>query len=356
MASGAERRSSFAVWWPLGFALLLTGLLVSERFLFPSELHSFTEQREMMDTIVSITLFASDEEDAAAAFESAFSRMEDVVAVASIHDPQAEAARLNEAGRIDDPSSELVEILGDAVRLSEASRGAFDVTIGPLLELWQYDPSAERQFWDLDLEEQQAAIDEAKRLVGAARIHLRENPTAIELDPGTTIDLGGIAKGYVADRGIEALLSAGIDHALIDAGGDIVVVGGKPDGSLWEISLRDPEAAAEPVARFALRDGAIATSGNYLRFYDPNREIGHIMDPRTGFSAQVASSATVIAMTCTEADALATAVFVLGPVEGLAVIDELEGVEAMVLCYDDPTEIVRSAGLDRYEIQKKDET
>jgi len=356
MASGVKKRSSFAVWWPLGFALLLVGLLVSERFVFPPGLDSFTEQREMMDTIVSITLFAGDEGEAVSAFESAFSQMEDVVAIASIYDSQAEAAQLNAAARIDNPSFELVELLDAAMRLSEASRGAFDVTIEPLLALWQYDPSAERQFWELDLEEQQAAIDEAKRFVGADRIHLRENPTAIELDPGTSIDLGGIAKGYVVDRGIEALLRAGIDHALVDAGGDIAVVGGKPDGALWEISLRDPEGDAEPVARFALRDGAIATSGNYLRFYDPDREIGHILDPRTGFSAQAASSATVIATTCTEADALATAVFVLGPVEGLAVINGLEGVEAMVLRYDDPTEIVRSAGLDRYEIQKKDGT
>jgi len=356
MASGVERRSSFTVWWPLGLALLLAGLLVSEHFVFSPGLHSFTEQREMMDTIVSITLFANDEGEAASALESAFSRMEDVVAVASIYDPQAEAARLNAARRIDNPSSEFVEILHDAVRLSEASRGAFDVTIEPLLALWRYDPSAEHQFWELDLEDQQAAIDEAKRFVGADRIHLRENPSSIELDPGTAIDLGGIAKGYVVDRGIEALLRAGIDHALVDAGGDIAVVGGKPGGSLWEVTLRNPKEDAEPVARFALRDGAIATSGNYLRFYDPDREIGHIMDPRTGFSAQAASSATVIAATCTEADALATAVFVLGPVEGLAVINGLEGVEAMVLRYDDPTEIVRSAGLDRYEIQKKDGT
>lgn len=110
------------------------------------------------------------------------------------------------------------------------------------------------------------------------------------------------------------------------------------------------------MATFSLTDGAIATSGNYLRYFDAEASVGHIMDPRTGQSAHRSSSATVIAPTCMEADALATAIFVLGPVDGLAVVERLEGVEAMVLGHDDPTEIARSRHLDRYETRKKDGT
>jgi len=356
MGTGTERRNPVASWWPLLLVVALAAVLIAEHVLFPPQLDPFTAQREMMDTHVSITVYASDEEQARVAMDAAFARMANVVAIASIYDPAAGAARLNASGRLDDPSPELIEILEAAVTFFEISRGTFDVAIEPLLALWRFDPEAELQFWELDPSAQQAAIAEAQRLAGADRIVLERNPPAIELLPGMRINLGGIAKGYVVDRGLETLRSAGIEHALIDAGGDIAVMNGKPGGGAWEIALRDPQGMAEDLIRFELHNGAIATSGNYLRYYDPDAQVGHIIDPRTGYSAQVASSATVIAPTCTEADALATAVFVLGPAEGLGMINELERVEAMVLGYDDPTEIVRSAELDRYEVRKKDGT
>jgi len=356
MGTGAGRRNPFASWWPLLLVVALAAILVAERLVFSPKLEAFAAQREMMDTLVSITVYASDEQTALAAMNTAFARMAEIVAIASIYDPDSDASRLNASGRLDDPSPELFEILEAAVRYYEVSRGTFDVTIEPLLALWRFSPEAEIQFWELDPQAQQEAIAEAQRLAGSDRIVLRDEPLSVGLDPGMRINLGGIAKGYVVDQGMGALRDAGIAHALIDAGGDIAVTGGKPGGAGWEIALRDPQGLADDLAHFELRDGAIATSGNYLRYYDPDATVGHIMDPRTGFSAHAASSATVIAPTCTEADALATAVFVLGPAEGLEVIDGLERVEAMVLGYEDPTRIVRSAELDRYEVQKKDGT
>lgn len=356
MGAGTGRRNPFASWWPLLLVVALAAVLIAERVLFAPPLDPFTVQREMMDTQVSITVYALDERRARTAMAGAFERMEGVVAIASIYDPAAEAARLNASGRLNVPSPELIEILESAVRFFEITRGAFDVTIEPLLALWRPAPETDVQFWELDPQAQQEAISETRPLIGSDRIILQRNPPAIELAPGMAINLGGIAKGYVVDRGIEALSGAGIEHALINAGGDIAAIGGKPEGGAWEIALRDPQGLADELIRFELRDGAIATSGNYLRYYDPHAQVGHIMDPRTGYTAHAASSATVIAPTCTEADALATAVFVLGPDEGLEIVNELEGVEAMVLGYDDPTEIVRSDHLDRYEVRKKDGT
>lgn len=355
MSSGAVTRSPFNRWWPLLFIVVLAGAFLIEHTLFIPDPQPYEVRREMMDTWVSITIYDTDERHAKSAIDAAFSLMEEVVHIASVHDPDAEASRLNVEGTSTAPSPELFELLAASKRITDISGGVFDVTIAPLLALWEYDPDAQTQFWELTPEDQQAAIDEAMNLVGTDRISLIEDPEpSIVLSPGTQITLGGIAKGYIVDQGILALQSEGIEHALIDAGGDIAVIGGKPGGGKWEIALLNPEDDDEAVARFALEEGAIATSGNYRRFFDPDAQVGHIMDPRTGYSAQASSSATVIAPTCMEADALATAVFILGPTDGIELVDGLTAVEAMVLGFEDPWSIARSQHLGDYELRKKD--
>jgi len=346
---------SWRRWWPILLVGLLAGVFLLDHLVFPPALNLYHAKREMMDTWVSITVFDSDEAHAQAAIHDAFARMEEVVAVASAFDSAAEVARLNATGRLALPSPELIEIIEIALDIFAISDGAFDITIEPLLDLWRFDPEAEVQFWEVAAEVQEQEIVSTMAVIGADGIVLRYGDAPeIELAPGMRITLGGIAKGYAVDQGLIALESRGIEHALVDAGGDIAVTGGKPGGQPWEIALRDPEDDGNILAEFELMAGGIATSGNYLRFFDPEAQVGHIMDPRTGRSAQLASSATVIADSCTEADALATAVFVLGPAAGIEIIDQLEGVEALVLAYDDPVEIARSRDLGRYEIQKKD--
>ncbi|MCK5827048.1 FAD:protein FMN transferase [Candidatus Bipolaricaulota bacterium] len=355
MGRSLKSRDSWKRWWPIPLACLLVGVFVLNHFIFPPDLAPYHEQREMMDTWVSITVFDFDESHAQAALQAAFTRMEAVVAIASAFDPSAEVARLNATGRLDSPSPELIDIIEQALAIFDVSQGTFDITIKPLLDLWLYDPASEKQFWELSPAEQEQAIAETMSVIGADHLVLQSAPPSkIELAPGMKITLGGIAKGYAVDQGLQILIEHGIEHALIDAGGDIAVAGGKPGGQPWEIALRDPENNENVLAEFELIDGAIATSGNYLRFFDPEAQVGHIMDPRTGYSAHLSSSATVIALTCTEADALATAVFVLGPTTGIEIIDQLEGVEAMVLAFEDPLSVVRSRGLGHFEIQKKD--
>jgi len=355
MSTRTAARSRLAWWWPLLFIALLAGALLGERMLFSHPQEPFEARREMMDTWLSMVVYDTDPDRAAGAMDAAFSRMDQVVSIASTHDPAAEAARLNADGELRSPSPELVELITSSQHFYRVSGGTFDIAIEPLLALWRYDPAAEVQFWEIPPAGQQAAIAEAMSFTGANRIAVTAGVEArIALAPGMRITLDGIAKGYVADEGLRALKEAGIEHALIDAGGDIVVMGGKPGGAKWEVALRDPEDETRTLARFALRDGAIATSGNYLRYFDPEAQVGHIMDPRTGYSAAAASSATVIAPTCMEADALATAVFVLGSTEGIELVDRLDGVEAIVLGYEDPTLVFRSQRLDAYEVSEKD--
>jgi len=349
---GEAHRTYFVV--PLLLIFALAAMFVLDNAFFPPPMSAFQDRREMMDTWVTITVYDRSPKKAEAAMDAAFLRMAQVEHVASIFDPQAEAYRLNEQGRLENPSNDLWEIITAAISDYSITDGTFDITVEPLLDLWRYKEGSQQQFWELDLEMQQERIAQAMTLLGADRIQMITSPNkSIVLDPGMKITLGGIAKGYAVDRGLEALRQQGIEHALIDAGGDIAAFGGKPDNEKWELALRNPKDQNSSLVTFAITDGAIATSGNYERFFDPTAEVGHIMDPRTGYSSHASSSASVIAPTCTQADALATAVFVLGPKDGMNAIDSLEGVEALVVGYDDPHRTFKSTGIDIYIDQEK---
>ncbi|MCJ7665657.1 MAG: FAD:protein FMN transferase, partial [Actinobacteria bacterium] len=169
---------------------------------------------------------------------------------------------------------------------------------------------------------------------------------------GMSVDLGGIAKGYAVDEALKTLSGIGIENALVNAGGDIGTIGTKPDGEGWLVELDDPfddekdPGTGDSLPSFIFKEMAVATSGNYYRYYDPERQVHHITDPLTGYTANKCISATVIAPDCTEADVLATSVFVKGPVEGMELIEEIDGIEALII--DDQRNIYMSTGLSKY--------
>ncbi len=343
--------------WLLPFALILAlaAIFIANHIFFPPPILLVQDRRQMMDTWVEITVYDRNLQAAEAAIDAAFSRMEEIERIASIHDERAEAFRLNERGRLDDPSPELVEIIEAAKGYYALTAGTFDITVEPLLALWRHREGAKVQFWELDPADQQGPLDEALALVGADRIRLILDPhRAIVLEPGMKITLGGIAKGYIVDQGLLALRKAGIAHAMIDAGGDIGVFGGKPTGEKWVLALRDPADHKAFLVRFQLADGAVATSGNYERYFDREAKVGHIIDPRTGRSSRASSSASVIAGTAMKADALATAVFVLGPDAGIALVNAIPGVEALIVGYEDPQQVHRSVGLEGFTQESGD--
>jgi thiamine biosynthesis lipoprotein len=157
----------------------------------------------------------------------------------------------------------------------------------------------------------------------------REAGTISLQKPGMALDLGGIAKGYAVDRAIEVLLGAGMEDALVSAGGDIRVLGRGASGRSWSIGIQHPGAQEGLLWRLPLADGAIASSGNYYK-----RRPGHIQDPRRGGPAQDSLAATVVAGQALEADALATAAFVLGPDAGIDLLENLRHVEGLVVGRD----------------------
>jgi thiamine biosynthesis lipoprotein len=303
-------------------------------------LRKFEVTRTMMDTFVTVTVYAGDEAKATEAIDAALDRMEEIVAVASIYDEESQAFQLNRDGFLEAPSEDLRQIITRSLEYGELSDGAFDITVQPLLELW------EGGLWQEPPEVQQQLIDETLKLVDWEKV-IVEKDRIYFAEPGMKITLGGIAKGYAASEALKTIRSLGIKSALVDAGGDMAALGSKPDGEPWFIALLNPDDVTQSLANFEIEGKAITTSGNYARFFDPEQEAGHILNPKTGYSAQDCISATVIADNATQADALSTAIFVMGPEEGVKLIESLSNVECLIVSADRTT-IYASSGLHMY--------
>ena len=296
------------------------------------------ETQQYMGTYVSIIVYA-DKNCGNEIIESAYKKIEELERIASNYDENSEVCRLNQQGYLDEASDELLEMIDLSIEYYKITDGSFDITIEPLLKLWS------EGLWKESEEVQAEKISEALMLVGSDKINIEDRKIEFELD-GMSVTLGGIAKGYIIDKAMDVIQEAGVESALINAGGDIVSLGVKDDGEMWNISLENPDNTDESIASFNFAGKAVATSGNYYRYFDPDKEVHHIIDPKTGFSAGECISVTVIAQTCTEADALATSVFVMGSQDGLKLVESLDNVEALII--DSERNIYKSSGLSKY--------
>jgi FAD:protein FMN transferase len=307
-------------------------------------LERFEETREMMGTYVTIIIYA-DEDDYAEVMDAAYNRIQQVVDVASVYDENSEISVLNREGYIDNPSRELKELIELSIKYYEISGGCFDITVSPVLKLWS------GGLWKESEQVQAEKIEEALKLVGSDMIILEDDRIYYKTE-GMSADLGGIAKGYAVDEALKVISEHGIKHALVNAGGDVATIGKKASGEKWVIELDDPErkesedTLLEELPTFEFEDGAVATSGNYYRYYDPEGEVHHITDPLTGYSADKCISVTIITDTCTRADVLATSVFVMGVSDGMELVESLDGAEALII--DNDRNIYSSSGLLKY--------
>jgi thiamine biosynthesis lipoprotein len=222
-------------------------------------------------------------------------------------------------------SGELLSLLVQAVEVSRETGGAFDVTVGPLVALWQFDvggkvPAPE----DLEL---------ALGLVDYRGLDLDVKESTVGLAAGgMKIDLGGIGKGFAVDRAANLLLEEGVENAIIDAGGDLRLLGSRPGKDFWRIGIRHPRDPARLLVSLDLADRAVVTSGDYERFFMAGgKRYHHLLDPATGLPAEGCQSVTVVAGDTASADAYATAAFVLGPRRGLELLRRLPGVEGIIV-------------------------
>jgi thiamine biosynthesis lipoprotein len=260
--------------------------------------------------------------------------MKEIESVASIYDPQSEAFLLNKNGYIGHPSKDLVYLMNESLCYFNLTGGRFDITVQPFLDLWK------GGLWKEDKAIQQEKINETFKIVGADKIVIDKERIYFK-KKGMKITLGGIAKGYAVDEALKVLKHRGIKGALINAGGDIGTIGSR-GAKDWSIALENPDDPTQYIAKFHISNKAVATSGNYERYFDPNKKFHHIINPKTGYSTSECISVTIIADSCIEADALATSVFVLGPKKGIQLIESLPGVEGLII--DSNRNISRSSG------------
>ncbi|MFC1846627.1 FAD:protein FMN transferase [Chloroflexota bacterium] len=303
-------------------------------------LTKYEAARDLMDTFATITVFDTDDESAADAMTAAFNRIEEIESKASVFDETAEAFCFNRDGCLDNPSDDLLKLVTMSAYYFSLTDGYFDITVQPLLELW-----GEGELWKESPEVQQARIDETIQLVGCDKMCIQNNEIYFDVD-GMKITLGGITKGYAADEALRVLADKGIKHALVNLGGDMSALGCKPDGEPWQIALVNPDDTSQSLATFYFSDKSITTSGNYIRYFDPEKKAGHILNPRTGYSSNGCISATIIANDGSLADVLATAVFIMGPAAGLELVESLDDVECLIV--DADRVIHRSSGLNDY--------
>lgn len=235
-------------------------------------------------------------------------------------------------------NEEVLHVIEKALYYASLSEGYFDPTIAPLIDTWGF---LGQQFRLPNQDE----IDSAIAMVDFNLIQVDRNSSTVFLpETGMSIELGGIAKGYILDRALDVLKNAGIAHAFINAGGDIGLIGSKPDGEPWRIGVRHPREDAI-IAVFPLSDGAVVTSGDYQRYFTENGvNYHHLLDPNTGYPARKLVSVTVVADTVLEADALSTAIFIMGPEKGLPLLNSLPGVEGLLITPE--FDILLSSGLE----------
>ena len=317
----------------------LTGLLFSSLMSLavslPLQADWLRRSENIMGTRVSVELWDDASGRAADCARRVFDEMRRIDALMSPFRTDSEVAAINRDAAIEAVaiSPELYDLIERSLEFSRLSDGAFDISFASVGYRYDYrrgirpdDDSIHRMIDNIDY--RQIRLENGRIRFGK---------------PGMRIDLGGIAKGHAVDRSIELLRDCGIEHALVSAGGDSRLLGDR-NGRPWMIGIRHPRRDDAVALRLPLENSAISTSGDYERFFISNGErVHHIINPRTGKSAGNSWSSTVIGPDATTTDALSTTLFILGAERGLKLIDQLDGLDAIII--DATGQIHYSSGL-----------
>jgi thiamine biosynthesis lipoprotein len=306
------------------FLIILCSLLLSCE---TKETKIVKRTQFIMGTLVEITVRATDNDLAHKAIDKSFDEMSRLEKIMSTRLPESELSKLNLSTGNENKitvSSDLLKVIQLGVHWGDFSNGAIDISIGPAVTLWKFNSESPAL---PDPEKLKTAVD----LIDYQNISIDRNSISLK-NAGMSLHLGALGKGYAVDRAVDFLKSSGIKNGLVNAGGDLMAFGSGQEGKPWRIGLQHPRKPEAMIASLDLADKAVATSGDYQRYFiRDGKRYHHILNPKDGEPAENVMSATVIADTVADADALSTALFVLGPEKGINLIDSLDGVEGMVI-------------------------
>ena len=293
----------------------------------PPKSESLTMTGTYFDTVVQIEVWGADQE----IMEHCRQMCEDYEQMLSATIETSEISKINNAGgepvEVSDKTAGLIE---EGIKYGDISDGQFDITIASATDLWNFTDNEEKILPDPD------ELAEAVTHIDYHCIKVEGNTVTLT-DPEARIDLGGIAKGYIADRLKEYLKDEGIEHALIDLGGNMLTLGRRYDGNDFRIGIQKPFAdTGTAMAVVSVNDKSVVTSGDYERYFEKDGVIyHHILDPDTGYPVQNdLDQVTIISDQSVDGDALSTTCFAMGLEDGLELIRSLDGIEAVFVTKD----------------------
>ena len=332
-----KRRSFLKMSGLLGLGAVATTLLPaenSEASLFGKNEYKVTKTRLAMGTFVAMTAIHPSRDLAENAIGLAFEEIDRLNNVLSHYKKTTPLSELNVEGKLVQPPAEIVEMVGRSLYYHQQTGGAFDITVKPLIDLYQDSFVAGHEPSEQEIQ---------ATLLQIGSQHLRFEGNEIIMNrPGMGITLDGIGKGFIVDRASEILAQNGVTNHMINGGGDIRSRGTAAKGRAWTVAIQDPNKSKKYPDIITMQDGAVATSGNYEIFYDREKIFHHIVNSETGHSPQFSSSVTVTADTVMDADAMATAVFVMAPKDGLRFIESQPDCECFLIGED--ASIAKSSG------------
>jgi FAD:protein FMN transferase len=297
----------------------------------------YHQEAAIMGTAINVELWDEDAEQGRALTQSVMNEMQRIDDLMSTYKPESELSFIN-ANAAEGPvtvSTELLSLITRALEYSVITTGAFDITYASAGQYYDYRTGKKPS-------EQQ--LEQALPAINYRHVKIDPQASTIEfLRQGVRIDLGGIAKGYAVDRCMEILRNAGVENAIISAGGDSRVIGKRWDRP-WNVGIRNPRDKNSIVSMIPLENSAISTSGDYERYFEEDGvRYHHILNPGTGTSPHEVYSSSIIGTMATDTDALSTSVFVLGVKQGLQLINSLPDTEAVII--DNHGHMHYSAGL-----------
>lgn len=310
------------------FAVLLFCSLFILTACSPQKEKVYKKSRILMDTLVTITASSDSAENAEKAIEKAFSEIKKLERLLNFYDANSEISAINRnAGRGSVKiSPETMEVIEKAIFASKHTDGAFDITIGSQVILWDFHKK---------IKPDDNVIKKKLLLTGYAGIILDRETSSVRLkEKGMMIDLGAIAKGYAADKAVEVLKTNGINAGIVSIAGDIKAFGLRPDKKPWKTGIRNPrpkDSNDELLAVTGLTDKAISTAGDYERYFvKDGKRYHHILNPKTGYPAEGVHSVTVIANEGAVADSFSTGIFVLGTEKGMKLMQKM-GIDGIIV-------------------------